>query len=265
MIKATFVLAFFAIIAVASAAPVADIALDTDEAGVMVNSATNPCERDLKEFARLISDENTRCTHSALDAAAYVGMCTVAAVNKFDGKTVNTATAFEDCSHVLVNHQAWCARHEPDSNAAKADLSNYSCPTRYQTTSGNTKFPKKGCDNIALDKLRARFTKSCGSGSFAGATLDALCNNKKCISAIESLHECSMDRFASAHSVCALLENTYSFSVFCPEDTRGYKAFAELDCEVKNAWESDKDFKRVREPPAASGSASSGSASSGSA
>ncbi|KCV70205.1 hypothetical protein H696_03664 [Fonticula alba] len=249
MIKAAFLLAFFAILAVASGAP---IELASDDAGTLVNSATNPCESSLRDFAYAIRNESSRCNSSSISAAVTYANCVVTTANKFDGKPVDTSKAFEDCSEIVISHRDWCKKHEPESSAAKADLSYFTCPTRYQTFAGNKSFPKKGCDNMSADKIKAKFEKSCISGGFAGVSLDSLCNNKKCIAAMEDAHECGMDRYASPHSVCALLNNTFSFSVFCPEDTVGYKTFTKFDCKVPaHAYdysEKTTDFKPIEKP-----------------
>ncbi|KCV67591.1 hypothetical protein H696_05990 [Fonticula alba] len=246
MLKAALLLAILAILSVAAtAAPMDQLLLAEEELSALVDSASHPCIRPLQDFAQQISGSR-RCDRSALNSAASYGKCTVEKANKFDGKTIkDLTTAFEDCSTMVTKHRDWCRKHEPDSQAAKADLSNYKCPTRYQTESKNKSFPKKGCDNMALDKLDARFRKHCIQGGFAGVTLDSLCNKKKCIDTLVAIHECTMDRYSSPHSVCQLLHNTYSFEVFCPQDTAGHKAFSKIDCEPQYAWDEDKDFVKI--------------------
>ncbi|KCV67414.1 hypothetical protein H696_06159 [Fonticula alba] len=252
MLKATFLLAFFAILAVASASSVkapkklatlpsrfaakrgvASQAIN-DEVGVMVNSASNPCEYALRDFADAIEEDS--CSSYALRRAHQVGLCMVEQSNLFDGKTVNTSNAFEDCSKYAIEHRKFCKRVEPDSDAANDDLSYFSCPTRYPTSAGNKSFPMKGCDNIGMDKIFTRAYKSCEDGDFLGFSLDSLCNNKKCVSALEDAFECIVDRYAEDFGICALVNNTYSFSVFCPEDSIGYKTFTKLNCKDANKY-----------------------------
>ncbi|KCV67415.1 hypothetical protein H696_06160 [Fonticula alba] len=251
MIKATLFVALFAALAAVGTANAVPASNNID---ILVNKAPSPCQHLLAEFADIIENERDRCDDDAIEIAVELGRCIVWAADKYDGKPVDTSKAFEDCSEIAIKHRDWCKKHEPDSDAAEYELHEEYCYTRYQTYAGNKSFPKKGCDNLALEKIEAKLEKNCISGGFAGVSLDSLCNNKKCIAAMEEAHECGMDRYASPHSVCALLNNTYSFSVFCPEDTVGYKTFTKFDCKVPahvyDYSEKTTDLKPIEPAPA---------------
>ncbi|KCV67465.1 hypothetical protein H696_06104 [Fonticula alba] len=263
MLKASFLLAFLALLAVASGAPVADSLVvprvglagvqkpghySTKTLKALANATLNPCEYELLSFQRSIEDMDNACSVWALEKAASLGKCNVESANTHLGKTVDITRAHEDCAQVIKSHKAWCRETQPDSEAANYDLSEFECPTRYQTSPNNKSFPRKGCDNVGLGKIYASIEKHCEPGDFLGVTLDSLCFNKKCASALGDLYVCARDRFAAVSDFCVMTSHTYSFEVFCPTSSPGYKIISALDCsKVDYVYNPDKDYAPVRE------------------